>query len=359
MMRRIGTRLPLALLSLLLMLTFSAPAFARPGKQGAAKKATAARGKRERRESARERARERAEREALRKRNPRLAAFLGGEGEGEKEGERFDKPGEAAEWYLQKRLPKGEKHLPVERYFEAKEKVKKMKRFSTAKNRLMPAQSEADELTPDPGDGEFPNGTGGGGVGDGSASTSGALGTWQPLGPGNVGGRTRSLIIDPNNPDVMYAGAVAGGIWKTTNGGASWAPLNDFLPNIAVTTLAFDPSDSNTIYAGTGEGFFNGGAVRGAGIFKTTNAGAIWTRLAATTTPDFYYVNDLVVSPASPQHVYAATRTGVWRSLDGGATWTQAIVSNAANGPNGAMDLVIRTDTPTDYLFAAVGRTSP
>ena len=68
-------------------------------------------------------------------------------------------------------------------------------------------------------DGEFPNGTGGGGAGDGSASTSGALGTWQSIGPGNVGGRTRALLIDPINPDVMYAAAVAGGIWKTTNGG--------------------------------------------------------------------------------------------------------------------------------------------
>ena len=84
-------------------------------------------------------------------------------------------------------------------------------------------------------DGEFPNGTGGGGAGDGSASTSGALGTWQSIGPGNVGGRTRALLIDPVNPDVMYAAAVAGGIWKTTNGGNSWAPLNDFLANIAVT----------------------------------------------------------------------------------------------------------------------------
>ncbi len=285
------------------------------------------------------------------KRNPRVAKVL--KGAADRELDRTDQPREAMEWYLQKRLPKGEKQLPVERYFEAKEKIKKMKRFSTARGRNLPPPTDVEEVF---GDGEFPNGTGGGGAGDGSASTSGALGTWQSLGPGNVGGRTRALLIDPVNTDVMYAAAVAGGIWKTTNGGTSWAPLNDFLANIAVTCMAFDPSDSNTIYAGTGEGYFNADGVRGAGIFKTTDAGLHWTRLAATASnSNFFFINDVVVSPANGQHVYAATRTGVWRSLDGGANWNQEIVSNTPNGANGAMDLVMRTDQATDYVFAAVG----
>src|ERR1051325_2305409 len=159
-----------------------------------------------------------------------------------------------------------------------------MKRFSSAKGKNMPAQAnsnDADEIL-DPGDGEFPGSTGGGGAGDGSSSTGGALGTWQSLGPGNVGGRTRALLIDPVNPDVMYAAGVGGGIWKTTNAGAAWLPLNDFLATIAVTCTPCDPSNSATIYAGTGEGCFNADGVRGAGIFKTPHAGAPWTRLATT-----------------------------------------------------------------------------
>jgi len=307
---------------------------------------------REKRQSSKEAA---ARRELI-KRNPRLVSLFK-EGS-DLDGERFDQPLEALEWYLQKRLPKGEKQLPVERYFEAKEKIKRMKRFSSAKNKSLPAQAngnDADEVL-DIGDGEFPGSTGGGGAGDGSASTSGVLGTWQSLGPGNVGGRTRALLIDPVNPDVMYAAAVAGGIWKTTNGGTSWAPLNDFLANIAVTCMAFDPSNSNIIYAGTGEAFFNADGVRGAGIFKSNDAGAHWTRLPATiSNANFFFISDIVVSPANPQHVYTATRTGVWRSLDGGNSWNQEIVSNVANGANGAMDLVIRTDQATDYVFAAVG----
>jgi hypothetical protein len=297
-----------------------------------------------------------AKRRELMKRDPRLATLFNKEPEGEIL--RFDQPRERVEFYLQERVPKGEKQLPIERYFEAKEKIRKMKRFSSARNKNLPPQANgnANETEEVFEDGEFPNGTGGGGAGDGSASTSGALGTWQQLGPGNVGGRTRALLIDPVNPDVMYAAAVAGGIWKTTNGGTSWVALNDFLANIAVTSLAFDPSNSNTIYAGTGEGFFNADGVRGAGIFKTTDAGATWNRLSSTVAnTNFFFVNDIVVSSANPQNVYAATRSGVWRSLDGGNSWNLAVASNAANGGNGAMDLVIRTDQPTDYIFAALG----
>ena len=302
----------------------------------------------------RESRKEAAARRALIKRNPRVASLF--KEDSDIDAERFDQPREALEWYLQKRLPKGEKQLPIERYFEAKEKIKRMKRFSTAKNKNLPPQTnDADEVFNGE-DGEFPNSTGGGGAGDGSASTSGALGTWQSLGPGNVGGRTRSLLIDPSDPNVMYAAAVAGGIWKTTDGGSSWAPLNDFLANIAVICMALDPSNPGTIYAGTGEGYFNADGVRGAGIFKSTDAGAHWTRLPATiSNSNFFFVNDIVVSPANGQHVYAATRTGVWRSLDGGNTWNQALVSNVANGANGAMDLVMRTDQATDYIFASLG----
>ncbi len=308
--------------------------------------------KREAREK-RESRKELAARRALVKRNPRLTALFNGEED--LDGERFDQPREALEWYLQKRLPKGEKVLPTERYFQAKEKIKKMKRFSTARGKSLPQgeSNDAEEIFDEP---EFPGGTGGAGAGDGSASTSGALGTWQSLGPGNVGGRTRSLVIDPVNPDVMYAAAVAGGIWKTTNGGTSWAPLDDFLANIAVTCMAIDPSNPNILYAGTGEGFFNADGVRGAGIFKTTDAGAHWTRLAATiNNANFFFVNDIVVSPANTQHLYAATRNGVFRSLDGGTSWDLQLTSNVANGANGAMDLVMRTDQATDYIFASVG----
>jgi hypothetical protein len=128
--------------------------------------------------------------------------------------------------------------------------------------------------------------------------------------------------------------------------------MADLLPNIAVNALAMDPTNSNIIYAGTGEGYFNEDAVRGAGIFKSTDAGVNWSYLTNTNTADFYYVNDLVVSPNNNQRIYAGTGTGVWRSTNGGTNWTQVLNPGLTGG---CLDLAIRTDQATDYLFAACG----
>ncbi|MFL6195271.1 MAG: S-layer homology domain-containing protein [Thermoanaerobaculia bacterium] len=246
------------------------------------------------------------------------------------EPKRADHPGEAAEFYRLKRAPVGQTAIPVERYVTAREQMNAMEQYSTRLETAFPSQKED-------------------GI-DSLPQQNVLFSTWENLGPGNVGGRTRALIIHPTNPSVMYAGGVAGGVWKTIDGGLSWAPLNDLLPNLAIASLAMDPTNPNVIYAGTGEGFFNGDSVRGAGIFKTSDGGATWTHLAATQTPDFHYVNDLVVSKNGTHNVYAATRTGVWRSTNGGGAWTRVRV--AADG-TGCTDLAARTDTATDFLYAA------
>ncbi|HEX7773094.1 MAG TPA: hypothetical protein VF435_11780, partial [Pyrinomonadaceae bacterium] len=114
----------------------------------------------------RESRKEAAARRAAIKRNPRAAALF--KGEEDLDGERFDQPREALEFYLQKRLPKGEKQLPIERYFQAKEKIKHMKRFSSAKGKNLPPQANANanEIEENFDEGEFPGSTGGGGAGD-------------------------------------------------------------------------------------------------------------------------------------------------------------------------------------------------
>ena len=237
----------------------------------------------------------------------------------------FDSPAEAREFYRLKRAPRGKGPIPVDRYLKAIEQVKQMPAYSTRLNRYLSAFD----------------------VGNGPV-----LGQWTNLGPGNVGGRTRALVVNSSNPNVMYAGGVSGGVWKTTNAGASWNAIADLLPNIAVNSLALDPTNANTIYAGTGEGYFNEDSVRGAGIFKSTDAGANWSYLTSTNTSDFYYVNDLVVSPNDNQRIYAGTGTGVWRSTNGGTTWTRVLNPGLIGG---CLDLAIRTDQPTDYLLASCG----
>jgi photosystem II stability/assembly factor-like uncharacterized protein len=249
-----------------------------------------------------------------------------------REVEHFDDPDAAAEFFLQKRLPQGETELPAERYIAAREKMRGMRQYSTAGNRFLPSRNEmANQAAPEELDALN-------------------LGAWSWLGPGNVGGRTRALLIHPTTPNTMYAAGVAGGVWKTTDGGASWTPLTDMIANLAVVSLALDPSNPNIIYAGTGE--FSGSGekdlgtgVRGAGIFKTTDGGMNWTHLANTNSSNFYYVNKLVVSPNTGQRVYAATGTGVWRSTDGGTNWTKV-----HNQPT-CQDMVIRTDQAIDFIF--------
>src|SRR5262249_48554126 len=108
----------------------------------------------------------------------------------------------------------------------------------------------------------------------------------------------------------------------------------------------------NTIYAGTGEGFQNSDGVRGAGIFKTTDAGQTWSRLDNTNNSNFYFVHDIVVSPNDSMHIYAGTANGIWRSTDAGETWTRVFSTTVTVG---CTDLAIRTDKQTDYIFAACG----
>lgn len=143
---------------------------------------------------------------------------------------------------------------------------------------------------------------------------------WRWLGPGNIGGRTRSILIHPTDPNKMWLGSVAGGIWRTTNGGTSWAPVNNFLSNMAVSTMAMHPTNPSIMYAGTGEGFYNGDGIRGAGILKSTNGGTVWTQLASTNSSFFHYVNRLAISPDG-NTILAATRAGLFRSTDAGATF--------------------------------------
>ncbi|MCO7222680.1 hypothetical protein [Pleionea sp. CnH1-48] len=148
---------------------------------------------------------------------------------------------------------------------------------------------------------------------------------WTALGPGNIGGRIRSLVFDPTNSDRMIAGSVSGGLWQTTDAGTTWAPINDFMSNLAVSSLVVDPSDSNVYYAGTGEGVFNIHYITGLGVFKSTDGGNTWNSLSQTASnSDFRWVNRLAMSP-NGNTLLAATHGGIWRSTDGGNTWTETL----------------------------------
>ena len=164
-------------------------------------------------------------------------------------------------------------------------------------------------------------------------------GSWTWLGPGNIGGRIRAISPDPTTPGKMLVGSVSGGIHVTTNSGtsATFTPVDDFMPNVAVSCLVRDPQVPATVYACTGEGFFNFDGIRGLGIFKSTNSGATWSQMTSTNpasgaSPDWYYVNRLAVSPTSSLVMLAATNQGLYRTADGGSTWTKVYQQVGTSG---------------------------
>lgn len=189
--------------------------------------------------------------------------------------------------------------------------------------------------------------------------------TWQSIGPGNIGGRIRSLVFHPSDGNKMWAGSVGGGLMKSVDGGANWTSVSSFLPNMAISSLIVNPVSPTVMYAGTGEGFYNGDALRGAGILKSTDGGTTWAQLAATNTTDFQYVNRLAISKDGAK-ILAATRTGLFLSTNAGTSWTKtrsgefldvrfhptSAIHAIAGGRNG---LVIRTSTGGTTWLATTG----
>jgi len=260
-----------------------------------------------------------------------------------------DQPAAAAEYFLRQRLGPGQREVPLERLQRELAAVEARERLQAER---AAAASGAAKST-----GGLPGGVQG----------------WVELGPGDIGGRTRALAIRPDRPETMFAGGVAGGIWRSDDGGLSWSVVDDLLINLAISVIVIDPERPSRMYAGTGEGFSGSSSfVRGLGVLASSDGGSSWHQLPGTVqgVPDgaFHYVNDLVLSPARSSTVYAATRTGVWRSLDSGTSWTLALANPArlepaeigsapvSNGSGvGCTDLVVLPDHSPDVVLAAFG----
>lgn len=154
---------------------------------------------------------------------------------------------------------------------------------------------------------------------------------WTLLGPGNIGGRIRSILVHPTTPNIMWVGSVGGGVWKSLDAGSSWTMLDDLPGVLAVTCMALDPTDPNVIWAGTGEESFftnvegtsNSAVSQGAGLFKSTDGGQTWAQVPSTRNGGWLSVNRIAVHPVNPSILVVATISGIWRSTDGAQTWSQ------------------------------------
>ncbi len=184
---------------------------------------------------------------------------------------------------------------------------------------------------------------------------------WNERGPDNVGGRTRVIIIDAGDStgNSAFAGSVSGGIWKTTNMYATtptWTNVNDFYTNLNVSAMAQDPTDSDILYFGTGEGFFIPSSARGDGIWKSIDGGDTWTQLSSTTGNNFDFINKLIVDGNG--NLIAGTRSynnddgGIYRSTDGGTTFTEVLeryTATSGSEYDRCADIELSADGKTYY----------
>ncbi|OYU95273.1 MAG: hypothetical protein CFE21_13305 [Bacteroidetes bacterium B1(2017)] len=170
--------------------------------------------------------------------------------------------------------------------------------------------------------------------------------TWTERGPNNYGGRTRSLLVDLNDVSrkTVWAGGAGGGLWKTTDitaASPNWTPINDFFQNLAITHIDQAPNNPQVMYFCTGEGNGNLDAIRGLGVWKSTNGGAAWTQVAATNNSSYYYCQK-VVSLGVGDTTFVLTKTGLYRTVNGGTAFTKVLGSGISSaGGDIAYDLEV------------------
>ncbi len=190
--------------------------------------------------------------------------------------------------------------------------------------------------------------------GDVSPSLFSAL-AWRDVGPFR-GGRALAAAGIPGNGQAFYMGAAAGGVFRTDNAGATWQPIFDSQPNLSIGAIAVAPSNPNIVYVGTGEGALRGDITYGGGLYKSTDAGKTWHFIGLK---DTRQIGAIAVDPRNPDIVLVAaighafgpnTERGIFRSADGGHSWSRTLYKNPDTG---AIDVTIDSHTP-NIVYAAL-----
>jgi photosystem II stability/assembly factor-like uncharacterized protein len=182
--------------------------------------------------------------------------------------------------------------------------------------------------------------------------------TWRSIGPATTGGRVDDFAVArvPGAPDAIYVATASGGIFKSTNQGASWTPVFDRVnAMMSIGDLAVAPSNPDVVWAGTGEPNNRQSSSWGDGVYKSIDAGRTWTHAGLA---DTRHIARILVHPRNADVVYVAAQghlwgsnaeRGVFKTADGGRTWTKALF---VDDNTGATDIVMDPQDP-ETLFAA------
>ena len=180
--------------------------------------------------------------------------------------------------------------------------------------------------------------------------------SFRNIGPATMGGRVDDLAVLESNPAVFYVGTATGGLWKTTNMGITWEVLFDDLDDaVSIGDIAIAKDDANLVWVGTGENNNRQSGSWGNGVYKSTDGGKTWKHMGLR---DSKHIARIIVDPVDHDVVYVAAlgslwgagkERGVFKSTDGGLTWTNVLLVDEHTG---ATELV-QDPSNNKVLYAA------
>ncbi|HET9994319.1 MAG TPA: hypothetical protein VFQ18_02825 [Candidatus Acidoferrum sp.] len=178
---------------------------------------------------------------------------------------------------------------------------------------------------------------------------------FREIGPATMGGRIDDFAVVESNPNVVFVGAASGGVWKTTNNGTTWEPVFDKESVSTIGDIAIAPSDPSVVWVGTGEPNNRQSSSWGDGVYKSLDGGKAWKKMGLEATR---HIGRIVIHPKNPDVVYVAAlgrlwganpERGVYKTTDGGKTWSQSL---KINDDTGVSDIAMDPESP-DTLYAA------
>ena len=181
---------------------------------------------------------------------------------------------------------------------------------------------------------------------------------FREIGPTRQGGRFVDFAVVESKPQIFYAATGSGGLWKTVNNGISFEPVFDNEHTISIGAVAVSQSNPDVVYVGTGEGNNSRSVYYGDGVYKSTDGGKTWKNVGL---PNSGHIGRIVVHPTNPNvvvvaalgHLYGENPDrGVYRSADGGATWTKTLDYKVDGRAIGAVDVQMDPSNP-QVLYAA------